>query len=907
MKKGVIREMKIVYIRLKGYVGIYSGMGLNELEIDLSKSKHKITVISGINGCGKSTLLRAISLMPDTPQDFIPNVSAEKHIKLLDGDNLYEITILSPVSRSSRGTTKCSIIKNGIELNPNGNVTSYKEIIFQEFELDSNFIALTRLSGDDRGLADKTPAERKKFMSFIVESLETYNAIYKNLNKKSSIFKSYVSNLHNKIQGVGNEENLRSTVISLENRRESLNKAIESLKNSIIESNTLLSVNDPDGILQLMYEKTEKEVDDRRRSYNQYLKEFTSLCNSIGTEISQEAVDDFLNSKTLLIGSHRESMKDSSIKKLSAIEKRETILSSIESDKRKVDELSKGVDLTLSNTVIVMREKVKTELDILKSIGISDPYNTSKEELEYTFDTIKFIVEMVMTQFYDGITEDMVVKILNFSKSDLTKLETQINKQKQLIIDLQNESKDAQRDYETLSVLSNRPKGCKIDDCYFISVAYNLQKKKYAKISIDKYMEELAIKLTEAVDLQFGLSSEYERMTIIASKKDILDRIRANIDMNKVILQKCDMGKLLIDTFESRILHLNSFNEFKDMDDMISKIITISMYKNDSKSLESLEASIIAQSNSEVMIRDIMKELERLETDLVSIDTDIKSLDIEISSCSNLIRILEHDIAKGTNAKEKGILLKSSEESLKYSEFELEDIIKKSKASITIMEKINSMNVELQELQSQLSPIDEQISRINGQLVMLESYKIEYQEYSDKYNMVDTLKKYSSPTGGIQTLFMSIYMNKTLELANQVLGMVFGGKYRILDYVINANEFRIPFVGDGLVVDDISSGSTSQVCMMGLAMSLVLLYQASTKYNITRLDEIDGGLDSMNKLRFIDALYRMIEILEIDQLFIISHSSELELSNVDIIRLKTYDNTETPEGNILYDFSSQTL
>lgn len=190
---------------------------------------------------------------------------------------------------------------------------------------------------------------------------------------------------------------------------------------------------------------------------------------------------------------------------------------------------------------------------------------------------------------------------------------------------------------------------------------------------------------------------------------------------------------------------------------------------------------------------------------------------------------------------------------------------------------------------------------------MLESYKEEHRMYSEKYNMVDTLKKYSSPTGGIQTLFMSIYMNKTLELANEVLYMVFGGEYRILDYVINSNEFRIPFVGNGMVVDDISSGSTSQVCMMGMALSLVLLYQASTRYNITRLDEIDGGLDTRNRLEFVNALYKVIDILNIDQLFIISHSLELELSNVDMIRLKMYDNYETPEGNVLYDFQNSTL
>ena len=900
--------MKIVYIRLVGYIGIWNGLGLNDLELDLSKSKHKIILISGINGCGKSTLLRAISLLPDSSQDFTPNTSAMKQIRLVDNDNIYEITISSPVLKSSRGTTKCSIIKNGVELNPNGNVTSYKDIIFQEFELDSNFITLSRLSGDDRGLADKTPAERKKFMSFIVDSLETYNAIYKNLNKKSSIFKSYIGNLHNKIQGIGDEENLRNTVISLEARRDSLNKAIESLKNSIIESNTIITMNDPDGSMQQQYEIVENNLKICNQTMNTLHREFVSLCNTLEIEPKINSVCKFIDSKKALLEAHKQNIDVSNRNMLSLMEKRESLLSNMDSKKRKIDELSKGVDLNLSNTVASLRKKVEMEIEVLNSIGISDPDNTSKEELEYTFDTIRFIVDVVTTQLYSDITEDMINKTVYFSRSLLTKVESELNKQSEIINKLQDEAKDAQRDFETLSVLSNRPKGCKIDNCYFINTAYNLQKKKYSDISIEKHIENIAIELTNAVKYQSELSSEYETLMVIGQKRDILDRIRSTINMNKSILQKCDISRNLIETFETRILNLNSFNEFKDMDEMISKINTISIYKTDSNSLKALESSLVAQSNSESMIRELNNDIEELNKSLSNIDEELRKTDKEISSCSSIIKQLENNVERAIKAKEKGDdwlnwVAKQEEYQNKFDE-----IVRKSKTSLSILEKIGSMNAELQQLQSQLVPIDEQISSINGRLVMLESFKIEYKEYSDKYNMVDTLKKYSSPTSGIQTVFMSIYMNKTLELANQVLSMVFGGQYHILDYIINSNEFRIPFIGDGMTVDDISSGSTSQVCMMGLAMNLVLLYQASTRYNITRLDEIDGGLDTKNRLRFVDALYKIIDILKMDQLFIISHSIELELSNVDVIRLKMYNDSETRyEGNILYDFQNQTF
>ena len=206
-----------------------------------------------------------------------------------------------------------------------------------------------------------------------------------------------------------------------------------------------------------------------------------------------------------------------------------------------------------------------------------------------------------------------------------------------------------------------------------------------------------------------------------------------------------------------------------------------------------------------------------------------------------------------------------------------------------------------------MTPIVNDINRLTGQLTILESYYVEYNEYKEKYNVIETLKKYCSPTGGgIQTIFMQLYMSKTLELSNQVLSMLFGGEYHLLDFIINQNEFRIPFVGAGLPVDDISSGSSSQISIMGMVINLVLLHQGSTKFNIARLDEVDGPLDNRNRLEFVETLFKIIMILNIEQLFIISHSIEVDASNVDIIKLKGYNDYDTINGNVIFDYREST-
>ena len=152
--------MRYLRATFKNYIGFFNGMGLYKVDIDLSKCTHNIVLIQGCNGSGKSTLLFHLNPFPDGSTSFIPDKTAEKDLVLSHEGDTYTIQIISPADLKGRKTTKAFIQKNGIELNENGNISSYKDIIFSEFELDSNYISLSRLSSTDRGLGDKTPAER---------------------------------------------------------------------------------------------------------------------------------------------------------------------------------------------------------------------------------------------------------------------------------------------------------------------------------------------------------------------------------------------------------------------------------------------------------------------------------------------------------------------------------------------------------------------------------------------------------------------------------------------------------------------------------------------------------------------------------------------------------------------------
>ena len=226
--------MRYTRVKLTGFIGIKNGLNLDEIEIDLSKSINKLIVIAGMNGTGKSSLLNAINPLPDDSSSLIPEIPACKEI---DIDNQYFIKILYNVkSNGLRDTTKIHFHKLNddgelIDLNPNLNVNSYKEALYNELGLDANFLILSKLGQRCRSIVSMTPSERKKFMNSIITELTDYNDMYKVLVKRSSIFKSFINSTTAKISSIGDREYLTNSLTGVEER---LNKAMYE-KDLIVE------------------------------------------------------------------------------------------------------------------------------------------------------------------------------------------------------------------------------------------------------------------------------------------------------------------------------------------------------------------------------------------------------------------------------------------------------------------------------------------------------------------------------------------------------------------------------------------------------------------------------------------------------------------------------------------------
>lgn len=892
--------MRFLYVRLVGYIGLYSGLGLKQIDIDFGKAKNKICVISGPNGVGKSTIINALNLMPDDNSCFIPSMEASKYLKLTDGFNIYDITMVHGINNhNERTTTKVSILKNGVELNPNGNVRSYKEIIQNEFELDANYSVLSKIGGNDRGIADKTPAERKKIVSSIISSLEVYNNIYKVLNKKANTLKSFINNLGYKIQNIGSEESLNSILAGIKSRTNSLTKSLEETKASLTKSKTIIDMVDPDGAIQQRLDKLNNELKDLKEQI--IVLEVKLQKNQLDKtpEELQEAIKIAESDQTRLLT------------EISSISENITnIKTDIEQLQNKINKSSSDINPELKTQLDYTKDKINNLQSLFNGINIDD---ISKDEIDFI---IKFCNDLIYK--IDNLKSDEKIYTIidacnwmldsnNSIDNECKKLEDRIDHLNDDINYFQKQLDSVNNDIDKSKSLDQRPKKCKINICPFISEALHIVENYGSKEDMMKYQSNVASKIDFGVD---NLNKAKAQLIQLQSTKNVMSKLQVIIDsitINSAILSKFPVTKRLTEPnmFIIDIKNQYMFPELRDMNKYIDMSNSIVEYKSMSKILSDLEAEYKIQSGTEKLIKQFETELSDKNNKLESLYQKFDQKRKEKEFNDILLAGLNDQFQTALQIQTDKNNLQEKYKHKSEIETEIQSINKKLQSSANEFNNISVMTDKYNKLVAELEPLSKNQRQVESKFDMLKSFQNEYNQYKDQYNLIDILRKYSSPTsGGIQSLFMSIYMDKTLDTVNQLLGMIFHGQYQILQYVINEDEFRIPFIGNGMIVDDISNGSTSQVCIMGMIINLVLFTSGSNKYNIVSLDEIDGGLDHENRYLFVNILQQICNILNIDQLFIISHSVESALQAVDVVLLsdQEYYVDQFAAANIIWQY-----
>lgn len=899
--------MRMLMLRLKGYSGINSGLLRDEITIDFSKSKHNICLIKGATGSGKSTILNAISPLPDDNSTLAPGHHAEKEIVYNNG---IRILIIHPINnRGERATTKAYFFENEINLNPNGNVSSYKDIVFDKLDLDNNFEALSKLSNTDRGLADKTPAVRKRYVSNIISSVEVFNNMNKTLTKHSATLKSMLSSIVAKIDSLGDEKNIDANIANLEKMIEGYEKEKERISFENASAVTLINTLDPDGSIMMKITETEKklaELELSRSNINSLLntQEITpGITTSAKLKSEISLVAQKISGLVENIKSHESKLND--LLNRSEIENQEL-----------AEKLAKLNTLTQDGNYDILMNNIKDTKHLLAktcqffdSIHIEDALSLTSAEYRIGMDTLRQLREMLFSLYneYDQyIIQRACLMMSNDNGNEYEELSKHEKEVSDRISELGTEMAVCTGQLEVYRGLSKRPKDCTIDSCEFIRSA----------LEIGYNPEEMLGSLIEQMDqARQELESITTQKNVCSTTMNCLSKIRHIIDK--------------INTSRPILEKLPGLQDFLNIDALIANMA-------ESSSVMALlpdERQIIdamAKADMFDSYKLLIAQYEKLQNQKQLFDSKHDVID-EIQSGIDKIRKRLDDIAD-TIESERSEIYKANAKRHEYEDLgtrmsticqrlEEKELIESRIVEVKLLLQEWSKNADklkeahatvyaaksaLEEINNSMKPTREDLNRYKYNKQRLGEYREEMQLYKDRFDKTETVKYYTSPTkDGIQLLFMEMYMHNILSMANDLLAKIFNGQFMLQPFVINGDEFRIPCVGNRIMNDDISSMSNGQISMISMILSFSILYNSSSTYNILKLDEIDGGLDADNRGKFILILNEIMQILGCEQCFLISHNEEIQYSSTDMILLRTNStNADYGDANILFDIRS---
>lgn len=857
--------MKITYIRLENAAGILVGQDTKIIEIDFSKSKNIITAVQGMNGCGKSTLLS--SLIPfSTPmasldeRGSIPYIatgkSGYKEIHYKDGA---DVIIIKHYFKSNSGGThnvKSYFQLNGDELNENGNVTSFVSLVEIHMGITPELIRLIRLGTNVNSFVALKPADRKNYIGKLIEAIDLYLKVYKKVNEDLRILKVLMST------NASNLHNCRITDIILEKDKLSeLNKQITSNdkeKNKIrLKIDKINALENENNIIDLL---------DKRKDIESSLHEFNKTEVEINKKsLSKINIDDLIKSRS------------------KAVDKKIDTQSNINALKLNIDSA-----LTRMDQLEIIMKKTINNSDIESLLSL---INELKDRIKRTD---KSIIKFSKPECTSEIISDIISRLTSFNQignmmytfgnkpislylklhKENRRIETFIREQTKRSISMINDSElrklISQLFQNDLIITPNCD--TQFNECPYYRFSETINEF-HNIIDADTYDEE-TIKYLEIVsnniDTIMNEVNSLIRLSIPEGFKDIM--------REKSVLKRMDSKLPLFDLTE--------------LQDYLTMLNAYELYQSDLNNLSRCEAQLSVYRASGVDNQ--LSEIKMLENNISKYKLDIIKYESEMIKNKQELEDIDYNIGlitKYNDGKRYKSIIETNLSNINKILIPLEKS-SEEKAELNYQLKsynnlINSLKLESKNLDNRITEYDKLIS---------ESIKLQ-----DKFNKLTVISKAVSTRKGIPLIYMNTYLNRIQKLANQLLSIIYDDTLMLGQFKITADTFEVPYIKNGTVVDDIRYASQSELSLMTMALSFALSYNATGKYNILLLDEIDSGLDESNRASFLKMLHKQMGALECEQVFLISQNiAQIGNLPMDVIKLSE-TNVSGKLQNIIYE------
>lgn len=885
--------MKVTYLKLTNFANIFTATNKKSIEIDFTKCKNNIVLFVGKNGSGKTSILSelhpfATAGSMDTRNDtclIMEGTDGYKEIHIEDNGDIY---IIKHHYNFSHGKTmKSYISKNNIELNPNGNVTSFKELVKLHLGLEQELLRLMRLGSNVSSLIDMKASSRKSFATDLFQDIDIYSSFHKRVSEEYRVLRSLIKSVVSKI------EKLRIVDKSeVDNIVDNLNKRLQTFNNDrevIIETNAVLKSN----LNQFneMYKLDElPEMKSVLNTMNVRLKgihkEINKLIERIPCTVSLcseedvvEELRDEVNELKVKIQVTKANI-ESSFKVLDLLykqkEQTDSIIKSFISDERK-KEITDMLDVLL------------LENDNYKNRFNDFNPTYTKEDLMFLLSHLQNLDNIVndLNQFSDKAKQevlDIFQKGLRVESHVHEHLKNLTREKNNLNIEL---AKVMDTNFGSNALIIYQPAECLASQCPYIDFYESSRKKNTGNIET----------LKGSIRVVDNKIEYYESYLDI---QDVFYNIRKYIQMNEKYFNVLPELDLSFKTVLGKILSGKPYYNEDYITDLITNLEDYNKFKELQIQIQDIEKELEEASKVDNKIDDLNKELRKISQNIFdeevkqkTLKENIDSIEEELSEkellLSTTINLNELYNEKTNLIKEYNVIAKD----YKFRECKLNELS-------DIERRLTNNDRELNNINHQIQATNNELKDYMFRIQEFESLTGERKYLEEKFDDIAVLKEALSSNKGIPLLYLQLYLKNCTICMNQLLDIIYNGTLEVCDFEINDKEFKIPYVKNGMKISDVIYSSQGERSFISLVLSLALIIQTVEKYNIMLLDEVDATLDTKNRQVFINLLEKLIEKTGAEQIFMISHNNMFDNYPVDVIMTSDTDIDNLKNVNIIY-------
>lgn len=183
--------MKLLSLYLRGAIGIQKGLGLDEINIDLSKFKPGLIALTGKNGAGKTTIMenlhpfRTMVSRSGSLQSHFYLKDSFRILKFEHSGDVYESKILIDALTMS---SQAFLLKNDLPIN-DGKLSTYDESIEAVLGSEELFFNSVFSGQKSKGISELKTAERRKLFYELLslDKYEIYHTEIKGLLKSEEL------------------------------------------------------------------------------------------------------------------------------------------------------------------------------------------------------------------------------------------------------------------------------------------------------------------------------------------------------------------------------------------------------------------------------------------------------------------------------------------------------------------------------------------------------------------------------------------------------------------------------------------------------------------------------------------------------------------------------------------------